>query len=56
MSRNSILILASLVMFILGIIILTIGVTAGPKVLIPPVITGIGFFVIAGVFMILRQK
>jgi hypothetical protein len=43
-------------MFILGIIIITIAFTAGPKVMIPPVITGIGFFVIAGVFMVLREK
>ncbi|MDO5656187.1 MAG: hypothetical protein Q4G27_08620 [Flavobacteriaceae bacterium] len=32
---------------ILGIIITILGFTAGPKIMLPPIITGLGFFLIA---------
>ena len=56
MNRNNVLQISAILLFILGVIIITLAFTAGPKVLLPPVITGAGFFVIAWVFMALREK
>ena len=56
MNKNNVLVLGSLLLFILGITIIILAFRSGPKVLIPPVITGLGFFVIAWIFMALREK
>ena len=47
MNTNSI---AAILLIILGIIMIYLGGFYAPKVILPPIITGIGFFVIAGVF------
>ena len=56
MNKNNVLQISAILMFILAVIIITLGITTGPKVLLPPVVTGVGFFVIAWVFMSLREK
>jgi hypothetical protein len=56
MKRNNILKISASIMVILGIVIITLGFTSAPRVLIPPVITGIGFLIIAWVFAILKEK
>lgn len=32
---------------LLGIIMLVLGFVAGPKIMLPPIITGLGFFLLA---------
>ena len=56
MKRNDVLNTSGLIMIILGIIMIVLGVSAGPKVLIPPIVTGIGFMVVAWVFMMLKER
>lgn len=56
MKRNNVLYISALILFILAVVMIYLGYTTGPKVLVPPVITGIGFMVVAGVFVILREK
>ena len=56
MNRNNVLYFSALILFILAIMMIYLGYTSGPKVLLPPVVTGIGFMVIAGVFVSLRKK
>ena len=56
MKRNSLLQVSALIIFILGVIMIALGYITGPKLLIPPIITGLGFMVIAGVFLILKEK
>jgi hypothetical protein len=56
MKRNNVLYISALILFILAIMMIHLGYSTGPKVLLPPVITGIGFMVIAGVFVSLREK
>lgn len=34
-------------MLVLGMAMIALGFMAGPKIIIPPIVTGIGFFVIA---------
>lgn len=43
--------LGAIVLILLGIAMIYIGGFYVPKVMLPPIITGIGFFVIAGVFL-----
>jgi hypothetical protein len=56
MKRNEVLSVSALIMFFLAIVMIYLGYTTGPKVLLPPVVTGIGFMVVAGVFLSLREK
>lgn len=56
MKRNNVLNISGLLMIILGIIMIVLGTNAGPKVLMPPIVTGIGFMIIAWVFMMLKER
>ena len=56
MKRNNVLYLSALILFILAVVMIYLGYTTGPKVLLPPVVTGIGFMIIAGAFVSLREK
>lgn len=56
MKRNDILQTSSVILVILGVIMVILGFNSAPKVLYPPIITGIGFLVIAWVFFILKEK
>ena len=42
---------AALILIILGIAMIYIGGFHAPKLMLPPIITGIGFFVIAAIFL-----
>ncbi|MEO8416979.1 MAG: hypothetical protein ABI472_25170 [Ginsengibacter sp.] len=53
-TRNS-LVIAAVLLVILGIIMIYLGSLSGPKLLLPPVITGVGFFVIAWAFIKMRK-
>lgn len=52
--RNSLMI-AAILLVILGIVMIYLGGFSGPKLLLPPVITGIGFFVIAWALIKMRN-
>jgi len=42
---------AAILLIILGVIMIYIGGFYAPKVMLPPIITGIGFFIIASVYL-----
>ena len=54
MKRNSVLLTAQIILILLGIAMILIGGVFGKKFMLPPIITGIGFFVIAWVFSVLK--
>ncbi|WP_099092404.1 hypothetical protein [Lutibacter profundi] len=47
MDKNRILTISSVLLIILGIAMVYIGGFYAPKIMLPPIITGIGFFIIA---------
>ncbi|MEP6844961.1 MAG: hypothetical protein ABI861_03130 [Panacibacter sp.] len=51
MEKRNGLIAAAVILIILGIVMIYLGAFHAPKLLLPPVITGIGFFVIAWAFI-----
>ena len=53
MNKNSLLLLSSVILFLLGIYMIYLGTRAD---ILPPTITGVGFLVIAIAFTGLRQK
>lgn len=48
---NSLKKIVAIVLIILGIVMIYIGGFHAPKVILPPIITGIGFFLISLVFL-----
>ena len=48
--------ISSIILIILGITMIVLGINSGPKILIPPIVTGIGFMIIAWVFMMIKEK
>jgi len=50
MKNSKLVKLSALALVILGIAMIYIGGFYGPKVILPPIITGLGFFIIAWVF------
>ena len=55
MSKNSILKVSAILLVLLGVIMIYIGGFYAPKVMLPPIITGIGFFVLAWALNALRN-
>ena len=55
MNNNS-LKTAAILLVLLGIIMIYIGGFYGPKVILPPILTGVGFFTIAWVFLGFRRQ
>jgi len=55
MDKNQTLSIASILLIILGIIMIYIGGFYTPKVMLPPIITGAGFFIIAWAFNTLKK-
>jgi hypothetical protein len=47
MDKNKILTTTSIALIVLGIAMIYLGGFYGPKMILPPIITGIGFFLIA---------
>lgn len=56
MKRNSVLLTAQIILILLGVAMILIGGVFGKKFLLPPIITGIGFFVIAWAFSTLKKN
>jgi hypothetical protein len=55
MDKNKVLSLATILLIILGAVMIYLGGFYAPKVILPPIITGIGFFIIAWVFTVLKK-
>jgi hypothetical protein len=55
MDKNKVLTIAGILLILLGIIMVYIGGFYAPKIMLPPIITGLGFFVIAWVFSTLKK-
>jgi len=56
MRKNAVLLIAQIALVLLGITMILIGAVFSKKFILPPIITGIGFFVIAWVFSSLKTK
>ena len=55
MNKNSTLTIAQILLVVLGIAMILIGAVFTPKLMVPPIITGVGFFVIAWAFSVLKK-
>ena len=55
MQKPNILMMAAIILIFLGILMIYLGVFNGPKIVLPPLITGIGFFVMAWAFIKMRN-
>ena len=55
MDKNNILTISAILLIIIGIAMIYIGGFYTPKVMLPPILTGVGFFVIAWVFSALKK-
>jgi hypothetical protein len=55
MGKNKTLTIALWILIVLGIAMVYLGGFYGSKVILPPVITGIGFFTIAWALAVLRK-
>ena len=55
MNKNRIITISSVLLIILGIVMIYIGGFYTPKVMLPPIITGIGFFIIAWSLNVLKK-
>ncbi|MEJ7624561.1 MAG: hypothetical protein WKF34_11275 [Pyrinomonadaceae bacterium] len=55
MNRKSTLTAAGVLMILLALVIGYLGLFSAPSILLPPVITAIGFIVIAWVFLTFRK-
>ena len=55
MDKNNKIKVSAVLLIILGIAMIYIGGFYGPKLILPPIITGVGFFIIAWVINALRE-
>lgn len=55
MNQNSTLSIVAIILIILGITMIYIGGFHAPKLMLPPIITGIGFFAIAAAFFSMKK-
>ncbi len=55
MKRNSVLGTAQFLLVLLGIVMILIGAIFSPKFLLPPILTGIGFIIIAWAFKSMKR-
>ncbi|MCD6543361.1 MAG: hypothetical protein J7K34_02520 [Flavobacteriaceae bacterium] len=55
MDKNKILNTAVILLAIIGIVMIYIGGFYTPNIMLPPVLTGIGFFIIAWAFSALKK-
>lgn len=49
MNKNKVFAISAILLIILGVAMIYIGGFYAPKVILPPIITGVGFFIIAWV-------
>ena len=55
MEKNNVLTVALWLLVILGVVMIYLGAFFTPNILYPPIVTGLGFFVIAWVFSSLKS-
>jgi hypothetical protein len=55
MKKYNGLMAAAIMLVLLGMVIIYLGAFKAPQIMLPPVITGIGFFVIAWAFIKMRN-
>jgi len=55
MKRNIVLTTAAVLLILLGVAMIFIGGFYAPKVILPPIITGVGFFIIAWALYALKK-
>jgi uncharacterized membrane protein len=55
MNKNFKLSLAAILLIVLAVVMVYIGGFYGPKVILPPIITGIGFIIIALILITLKK-
>ncbi len=56
MKRETVLTIAAVIMAALGLLIGYLGLFSGPAIILPPVVTCVGFLVIAWVFFVFKTK
>lgn len=56
MDKNKILITAATLLIVLGIAMIYLGGFYAPKVMLPPILSGVGFFLIAWALNALKDK
>jgi len=56
MNKNKILSITAILLIVLGIAMIYIGGFYAPKVMLPPIISGVGFFLIAWALNALKGK
>ena len=56
MDKNKVLTTVAILLIILGIAMIYIGGFYAPKVMLPPIITGIGFFLIAWALNVVKNN
>ncbi len=56
MDKNKILTTTAILLIVLGIAMIYIGGFYAPKVMLPPIITGVGFFLIAWALNAIKDK
>ena len=56
MNKKQSLLLAAVLLSVLALLIMYLGFTSAAKILWPPVITGVGFLIIAWAFSVLRKE
>lgn len=56
MDKNKILVTTAILLIVLGLTMVYIGGFYAPKVMLPPIISGIGFFLIAWALNALKDK
>jgi hypothetical protein len=55
MEKNSVLNLVAIILVVLGVVMIYIGGFYGPQIMLPPIITGVGFFAIAWALKVLKS-
>lgn len=55
MDKNKVFTIAGITLVLLGIAMIYIGAFYAPKIMLPPIITGIGFFVISWALLSLKK-
>lgn len=55
MNKKKVFAVAAVLLMVLGVAMIYIGGFYSPKVILPPIITGVGFFIIAWVFNSLKS-
>ncbi len=55
MTKSKVLQITAIVLVVLGVVMIYVGGFYGPTIMLPPIITGVGFFAIAWAFIVLKK-